>query len=116
MLGSGPLLLGHAHPAVVAAAQRQAALGSTFFALNEPGIRRHIRLALAHGATPEEISEVLQLASAIAIHTCTLAVPGLMDADQAARVWGRGKPPAPDLTFRNRSVQAYQTPDPRAAR
>ena len=27
-----------------------------------------------------EISEVLQLASAIAIHTCTYAVPGLTDA------------------------------------
>src|SRR5262249_39074944 len=48
--------------------------------LYAPGIRRHIRLALDHGATPREISEVLQLASAIAIHTCTLAVPGLTDA------------------------------------
>src|SRR5438034_477662 len=39
MLGSGPLLLGHARPEVVAAVQRQAALGSTFFALNEQVIR-----------------------------------------------------------------------------
>jgi glutamate-1-semialdehyde 2,1-aminomutase len=39
MLGSGPLLLGHAHPEVVEAVQRQAALGSTFFALNEPAVR-----------------------------------------------------------------------------
>src|SRR5262245_33395847 len=38
MLGSGPLLLGHAHPEVVKAVQRQAALGSTYFALNEPAI------------------------------------------------------------------------------
>ena len=38
MLGSGPLLLGHAHPEVVDAVQRQAALGSTYFALNEPAI------------------------------------------------------------------------------
>src|SRR5437764_980245 len=38
MLGSGPLLLGHAHPAVVDAVQRQAAAGATFFALNEPAI------------------------------------------------------------------------------
>ncbi|MEA2407604.1 MAG: glutamate-semialdehyde -aminomutase [Thermoleophilaceae bacterium] len=36
LLGSGPLLLGHAHPAVVEAVQRQAALGSTFYTLNEP--------------------------------------------------------------------------------
>src|SRR5438094_2704781 len=39
MLGSGPLLLGHAHPAVVEAVQRQVARGSTFFALTEPAIR-----------------------------------------------------------------------------
>src|SRR5262245_21659417 len=47
MLGSGPLLLGHAHPAVVEAVQRQAALGSTFFALNEPAIRLAEQLTLA---------------------------------------------------------------------
>jgi glutamate-1-semialdehyde 2,1-aminomutase len=39
MLGSGPLLLGHARPEVVEAVQKQAAAGSTFFALNEPAIR-----------------------------------------------------------------------------
>lgn len=39
MLGSGPLILGHAWPEVVAAVQRQVALGSTYFALNEPAIR-----------------------------------------------------------------------------
>ena len=36
LLGSGPMILGHAHPAVVEAVQRQVALGSTYFALNEP--------------------------------------------------------------------------------
>jgi len=39
ILGSGPMFLGHAHPRVVAAVQEQAALGSTFYALNEPVIR-----------------------------------------------------------------------------
>jgi glutamate-1-semialdehyde 2,1-aminomutase len=39
MLGSGPILLGHCRPEVVEAVQRQAALGSTYFALNEPAIR-----------------------------------------------------------------------------
>lgn len=38
VLGSGPLILGHAHPAVVEAVQKQVALGSTYFALNEPAI------------------------------------------------------------------------------
>jgi glutamate-1-semialdehyde 2,1-aminomutase len=39
VLGSGPLLLGHAHPAVVKAVQEQVARGSTFFWLSEPSIR-----------------------------------------------------------------------------
>lgn len=34
VLGSGPMVLGHAHPAVVAAVRSQVALGSTFYALN----------------------------------------------------------------------------------
>lgn len=39
MLGSGPLILGHARPEVVEAVQRQVVAGSTFFALNEPAIQ-----------------------------------------------------------------------------
>jgi glutamate-1-semialdehyde 2,1-aminomutase len=39
MLGSGPLILGHGHPDVLAAVRRQLELGSTYFALNEPAIR-----------------------------------------------------------------------------
>lgn len=39
LLGSGPMLVGHCHPEVVEATQAQVALGSTFFANNEPGIR-----------------------------------------------------------------------------
>lgn len=47
--------------------------------LYEPGLRQHIRNALACGATKEEIMEVLELTSAIGIHTCLLGVPVLMD-------------------------------------
>ena len=36
LLGSGPMLLGHAHPAVVEAVQRQVPHGSTFMLLNGP--------------------------------------------------------------------------------
>jgi glutamate-1-semialdehyde 2,1-aminomutase len=39
VLGSGPLLLGHAHPAVVKAVQEQVTRGSTFHWLSEPSIR-----------------------------------------------------------------------------
>jgi glutamate-1-semialdehyde 2,1-aminomutase len=39
LLGSGPMLVGHAHPEVVEVAQAQVKRGSTFFANNEHGIR-----------------------------------------------------------------------------
>ncbi len=38
VLGSGPLILGHAHPAITAAVTAQAARGSHFYALNAPAI------------------------------------------------------------------------------
>lgn len=46
-LGSGPLLLGHAHPAIVQAVQRQAAKGSTFQLLSEPTVRLAERICRA---------------------------------------------------------------------
>jgi glutamate-1-semialdehyde 2,1-aminomutase len=39
MMGSGPMVLGHAHPEVVAAVQRQIALGSTFYGVNDMAVR-----------------------------------------------------------------------------
>ncbi len=46
-LGSGPAILGHAHPEVVAAVQRQVAKGSTFYFLNEPAIHLAERMVEA---------------------------------------------------------------------
>jgi alkylhydroperoxidase/carboxymuconolactone decarboxylase family protein YurZ len=47
----------------------------------QPGpLRQHIRRALEVGATPQEIADVLQLTSGIAIHTCVAAIPALMEA------------------------------------
>jgi glutamate-1-semialdehyde 2,1-aminomutase len=36
LLGSGPMVLGHAHPAVIAAVERQLSKGTTFLLVNEP--------------------------------------------------------------------------------
>ena len=47
VLGSGPLILGHAHPAIVAAVTRQATLGSHFYALNAPAIELAERIVAA---------------------------------------------------------------------
>jgi glutamate-1-semialdehyde 2,1-aminomutase len=38
VLGSGPMLLGHGHPRVVAAVQEQAARGSTYFTINREAL------------------------------------------------------------------------------
>src|SRR4029079_9904250 len=38
LLGSGPMLLGHAHPAVVDAVRRQMERGTSYMLLNEPSI------------------------------------------------------------------------------
>jgi len=47
LLGSGPMLVGHAHPDVTAAVLAQVAKGSTFFVNNEPGIRLAEEIAAA---------------------------------------------------------------------
>jgi alkylhydroperoxidase/carboxymuconolactone decarboxylase family protein YurZ len=50
---------------------------------HEPGIRTHIRRSLALGATAAELMEVLQLASSINMHSCSVGAPVLtrvMDA------------------------------------
>ncbi|MGH3246994.1 MAG: carboxymuconolactone decarboxylase family protein [Trebonia sp.] len=47
--------------------------------LHEEGTRSHIRAALRNGASRQEIMEVLELATMIGIHTCTLAVPILAE-------------------------------------
>lgn len=46
--------------------------------LYEPGIRIHMRNALAAGATKREILEVLELVSVIGIHSVTVGLPLLL--------------------------------------
>jgi alkylhydroperoxidase/carboxymuconolactone decarboxylase family protein YurZ len=52
--------------------------------LYESGLRQHIRNALAYGATREEVLEVIEIASTIGIHSCTLGVPILVEELAAA--------------------------------
>ena len=58
LLGSGPLLLGHAHPAVVAAVLDQLDAGTSYLMINEPAIR----LAAA-------IVELVPCAEAVCFHS-----------------------------------------------
>lgn len=48
--------------------------------LYEPGIRQHIGAALDHGATGDEIMEVIELTSTLGIHACNIGVPLLQEA------------------------------------
>lgn len=47
--------------------------------LYAPGVRRHMRNALKHGATPDEIVEVIELTTLLGIHSCNLAIPILIE-------------------------------------
>ena len=69
--------------------------------LYEPGFRQHVRLAIEHGATKEELLEVLQLTSTLGIHACTVGVP-LLQEELAAR----GAAEAAPLSERQEAIKA----------
>jgi alkylhydroperoxidase/carboxymuconolactone decarboxylase family protein YurZ len=52
--------------------------------LYNAGTRIHIQNALRHGATVDELFEVLQLTSGLGIHSCTVGVPILLEELEAA--------------------------------
>jgi alkylhydroperoxidase/carboxymuconolactone decarboxylase family protein YurZ len=43
--------------------------------LYQPGLKLHIKNALGYGASPEEIMEVLELATLLSVHTLEVATP-----------------------------------------
>ena len=57
--------------------------------LHAPGVRHHIASALAHGASPAEIIETLELTSTMGIHATNVGVPILLEelAARRARRW-----------------------------
>ena len=69
--------------------------------LFEPGIRQHVRNAIGHGATREELMEVLELTSTLGIHACNIGVPILVEELEAA-----GQPIERELDERRREVKA----------
>ncbi|MGO9266051.1 MAG: carboxymuconolactone decarboxylase family protein [Candidatus Binataceae bacterium] len=62
------------------------ALNAACTNLNPDGTRRHIRAALRVGASREEILMVLKMASVLAIHSCSLGAPILLEEAKAAGV------------------------------
>ncbi len=57
-----------------------------------PGVRRHIRGALAAGATKEEILAVLQAVSVLGIHSMSLGAPLLVEELAARNAQSGHKP------------------------
>jgi alkylhydroperoxidase/carboxymuconolactone decarboxylase family protein YurZ len=51
------------------------ALDASVTHMYAPGTRRHIKAALKHGATIEEIMEVLKICVAEGVQACNIAVP-----------------------------------------
>jgi glutamate-1-semialdehyde 2,1-aminomutase len=76
LLGSGPMLVGHAHPEVVAAVREQLELGSTFFANNEPAI-----------LLAEEISKAMPCAEKVRF--CSSGTEATLYAMRLARAFRR---------------------------
>ena len=70
------------------------ALNAACTNLNPDGTRRHIRAALRAGASREEILLVLKMASVLAIHSCSLGAPILLEEAKAAGVKPSPKPGA----------------------
>jgi len=62
--------------------------------LSEGGTRRHIRGALAAGATRDEILMILKIGSLLSIHTTSLGAPILLEEAKAAGVKPAPKAPA----------------------
>ncbi|HXW73628.1 MAG TPA: carboxymuconolactone decarboxylase family protein [Steroidobacteraceae bacterium] len=60
------------------------ALNAACTNLNPQGTRRHVRAALRAGATRDEILLVLKMASLLAIHTCSLGAPILLEEAAAS--------------------------------
>jgi alkylhydroperoxidase/carboxymuconolactone decarboxylase family protein YurZ len=66
-----------------------------------PGIRQHVKQALAHGATADEIMEVLELTATLGIHACNIGVPILVEELEAA-----GQPISREFSERQLELKA----------
>jgi alkylhydroperoxidase/carboxymuconolactone decarboxylase family protein YurZ len=79
--------------------------------LNAAGVRRHIRAALEAGATREEIVELIKMGSGLAIHSCSLGAPILLEEAEAAgvRPAGRGKGEPTPFCDQMRAIGQWNT-------
>lgn len=71
------------------------ALNAACTNLNAEGTRRHIRKALAAGASKEELLFVFKCAALMSIHSCSLGAPILLEEAKSAGARPAAKSPAP---------------------
>ena len=76
--------------------------------LNPDGTRRHIRAALAAGASREEILFVLKAASVMAIHSCMFGSPILLEEASSGSLDDEGKMRAKRLREAGRAIPAVE--------
>lgn len=74
------------------------------------GVRRHIRKALALGATREEIAAVLQLTSVLGIHSMSLGAPMLLEEIERAAQAAAGS--ASGASASSAALDAADAPTP----
>ena len=77
--------------------------------LSAEGTRRHIRGALDAGATREEILMTLKVASLLALHTCSLGAPILLEEAKAAGVTFTPKPAATPVCDKMKAAGQWNT-------
>jgi len=99
-LAAHPWRAGALEPKVRALLQLSVDAAATH--LYAPGVRHHLRRALALGATPAEVIETLELTATMGIHSCNVGVPILLEELEAA-----GQPLASDpLSERQEEIKA----------
>jgi glutamate-1-semialdehyde 2,1-aminomutase len=119
LLGSGPLLLGHAHPAVTAAVAAQLERGTTYLLVNEPAIRLAEQLVelvpcaeavTFHSTGSEATFFALRLARAFRGRDAILkfegAYHGMHDAALMSTQWTQSPAPFPTAVPSSRGIPA----------
>ena len=89
LLGSGPMVLGHAHPAVVEAVRRQMDRGTSYMLLNEPSIELAEEIVRAVPCAEQVVDvptavHVVEMAAAVVAHDELEARAAAMAAEHAA--------------------------------
>lgn len=77
--------------------------------LNAEGTRRHIRAALDAGATRDEVLMVLEMAALLAIHSCSLGAPILLDEARTAGAVAQAQSVATPACDRMKAIGQWNT-------